>query len=275
MVDKVTGTGPDTLVVEFQSKQFEGAPLANIFVLRDDGFGGLRYEGNAFEGELITAPFGGADTDSYTINGDWSGNTGLGVTYLNDRWGGTTATDRNLYVSKVTFNGNDLGLNPAIETGGNHLVGTFSGDLPPGGGGPAVPGLTVNGGPGADTLYGGAGPDTINGFAGDDAMNGFAGDDVLRGGSGSDVLVGGTGNDAVTTNGGVDRILFGHGDGDNIVTDFAIGFDSVVITGGATDTEVGNIVRDGFPGTLISFADDPATMFLQGTPDGSLGTVVA
>ena len=44
---------------------------------------------------------------SVTVNGNWgSGSHTLGVTFINDLYGGTPTTDRNLYVSNVAYDGN-------------------------------------------------------------------------------------------------------------------------------------------------------------------------
>jgi len=56
-------------------------------------------------------------------------------------------------------------------------------------------GLTVPGGPGADSLEGTGSTDSISGFAGDDTLVGLAGNDTLDGGIGDDVMMGGAGGD--------------------------------------------------------------------------------
>ena len=58
------------------------------------------------------------------------------------------------------------------------------------------------------------------------------GNDVISGGPGADVIIGGTGDD--TMSGGTDlgaagnTYVFNPGDGNDIITDFADGFDSIV-----------------------------------------------
>ncbi len=44
--------------------------------------------------------------DTLTLKGDWAaGSHKVEVTFLNDGWGGSAATDRNLYVESATYNG--------------------------------------------------------------------------------------------------------------------------------------------------------------------------
>ena len=94
-------------------------------------------------------------------------------------------------------------------------------------------GVTINGGPGNDTisggprgdrLAGGLGDDTIDGGDGNDEIFGGVGADYLRGGRGADRIVGGEGEDAIDGGIGNDR-LFG-GLGDDIV-DGEAGLDTV------------------------------------------------
>lgn len=124
-------------------------------------------------------------------------------------------------------------------------------------------------GQGNDTGYGGNGADTLFGVNGNDALFGGAGDDVLDGGNGSDVLageddndvllggggrdtlgggagndtlwagadddeiVGGTGNDVLIGEGGADSFVFYASQGTDVIRDFTLNEDSIVIGSGA------------------------------------------
>lgn len=78
----------------------------------------------------------------------------------------------------------------------------------------------LHGGRGADVLLGGSSDDTLVGGAGNDSLDGGRGEDVLEGGPGADTLTGGLGEDAfvIEDDGYVD-----------VITDFQIGVDDVVM----------------------------------------------
>jgi Ca2+-binding RTX toxin-like protein len=71
--------------------------------------------------------------------------------------------------------------------------------------------MTVDGGPGRDTLLGGIGRQTLRGGGGNDLIDGGPGNDRIDGGPGNDLLVGGPGNDRIT--GGPGRDTAGGGPG--------------------------------------------------------------
>jgi Ca2+-binding RTX toxin-like protein len=75
----------------------------------------------------------------------------------------------------------------------------------------------LDGQKGDDTLLGGAGDDTLYGDNGEDVLEGGAGNDFLDGGKGEDVLQGGAGNDLLDSGKGDDTILFGRGDGQDML----------------------------------------------------------
>ncbi len=88
---------------------------------------------------------------------------------------------------------------------------------------------TLSGGAGDDRLHGGAGDDTLSGGTGDDRLHGGAGDDTLSGGAGDDRLHGGAGDDTLSGGAGHDGFLFHTGDGEDVITDFEDGADTIVI----------------------------------------------
>jgi uncharacterized repeat protein (TIGR03803 family) len=77
---------------------------------------------------------------------------------------------------------------------------------------PATLGVSVQGGPGDDTIMGGPGNDTLGGGAGNDSISGGPGDDSIKGGMGDDVLAGGKGNDTLFGSLGNDTMRGGLGD---------------------------------------------------------------
>jgi Ca2+-binding RTX toxin-like protein len=75
-----------------------------------------------------------------------------------------------------------------------------------------VPGASLQGGPGDDTLVGGSGNDTLGGGQGADVISGGPGDDSIKGGAADDSLAGGQGNDTILGGLGNDTIRGALGD---------------------------------------------------------------
>ena len=111
----------------------------------------------------------------------------------------------------------------------------------------------IYGGKGNDLIFGGSGNDTLRGENGNDSLNGGKGNDILYGGTGNDVLYGssgkdsinggngndslggGTGNDTLTGGKGSDVFYYDSGDGHDIITDYAAGYDKIKIASGSID----------------------------------------
>jgi Ca2+-binding RTX toxin-like protein len=116
---------------------------------------------------------------------------------------------------------------------------------------------------GGDVLEGGSGADRLAGGGGTNFLFGQPGDDALRGGGGSDELFGGTGADRLASGSGADFVIGGAGDdrlsanaaggagdkavdtfifeaafGTDVVTDFEVGFDGLLLAAGITADEV-------------------------------------
>ncbi len=104
------GSGPDTLVLRVSQDAYQGSAQYTVSV------DGVQINGTLTASALRGS--GGADT--VTVRGDWGpgGHTAT-VAFLNDAWGGTAATDRNLYVEGITYNGAALpGTTAAFEREG-------------------------------------------------------------------------------------------------------------------------------------------------------------
>lgn len=96
----------------------------------------------------------------------------------------------------------------------------------------------LSGGAGADTIWPGPGPDDVSGDAGNDTVGGGVGTDTVRGGAGNDRVWGGTeddllygdaGRDTLTGEAGNDIFVFQSDHGDDLITDFTLGQDSIHI----------------------------------------------
>jgi hypothetical protein len=68
-----------------------------------------------------TALNAAGSSQSFSFKGDWaSGNHTVAVNFLNDAWGGTPSTDRNLYVKDVTYDRTDTKQSFALMSKGSH-----------------------------------------------------------------------------------------------------------------------------------------------------------
>jgi hypothetical protein len=96
------GSGPDTLTVTLAEDAYQGDAQANVTI----------------DGQLLTATpvtvtalYGRDASEQFTLKGTFgSGSHQVGVSFLNDAWGGSSATDRNLYVEGVFLNGTSAGM---------------------------------------------------------------------------------------------------------------------------------------------------------------------
>lgn len=112
----------------------------------------------------------------------------------------------------------------------------------------------IHGGSGAQTLMGGAGNDAIWGGSGVQSLQGWDGNDVLHAGSGNETLSGGTGRDT---------FVFSTANGNDVITDFQTGQDSIEITfdlGGLKPTQaqdlLGNISADRQGNAILTIGSD-------------------
>lgn len=107
---------------------------------------------------------------------------------------------------------------------------------------------------GDDMLYGGPGHDLIYGHDGNDRLFGGTDNDLLVADTGDDLLRGGLGYDILTGNEGHDSFVVAAGEGTDIITDFELEFDTLVLyTGVASETiEVNQLDHN----TVLSFADE-------------------
>ncbi|TPG37697.1 hypothetical protein EAH89_29970 [Roseomonas nepalensis] len=133
-VGSTIGNGADTLVLRISEQAYNGDAQ---YTVRVDGV----QVGGTFTAQASHAL---GQSDTLTIKGDWgAGAHTVEVTFLNDEWGGTAATDRNLYVDGMAYNGN------AVPSGTASLLwtGTAAFQVP-------TSGTAVNSmiGSGADTL---------------------------------------------------------------------------------------------------------------------------
>ena len=115
------GGGSDTLVV----KVSEDAYLGNAqFTVSVDG----KQQGGTF---TCTTLHSSGASQSFTFKGDFgSGNHTVAVNFLNDAYGGSASTDRNLYVNDVVYNGTDTGKTATLLSNGAATFAVSGGTTP-------------------------------------------------------------------------------------------------------------------------------------------------
>ncbi|WP_298200205.1 FG-GAP-like repeat-containing protein [Novosphingobium sp.] len=209
--------------------------------------GEYRYVGGAgndtylvdFRDIVVEAPGEGIDTINLVAN-----RYGRGTSYV------LPANFENLFTENAVASiiGNDL--NNQIRAGG-----LTSG----------APGVTIDGGLGADQITGGTGDDSLIGGSGDDYISGGDGRDTLVGGDGSDTLFGEGGDDSLS--GGIGNDTQDGGNGNDVLNG---GAGDDMLTGGA-----GNDTMDGGDGNDLYFVDSPNDVVAEQNSGGYDSVIAA
>ncbi|WP_325063085.1 M10 family metallopeptidase C-terminal domain-containing protein [Halovulum marinum] len=180
-------------------------------------------------GTIIEAGIGGAGADQ--IFGNGAGNLLIGNGGADSVWG---------YGEADYLRG---------RGGDDVLRGHRGNDLLEGNGDDDV----LRGHTGNDRLTGGSGQDRLHGGNGRDVLCGGAGDDTLSGGAGSDLLKGAWGDDRLIGGAAGDMFLFRGGHGSDVIVDFELGSDLILIAGGFGMGDVG--ITDAARGARVTFDD--------------------
>ena len=128
----VTGTGSDTLVLSISEDAYangDGTSDTN-----GDAAFTVSVDGKQLAGTFYaTASHSAGASQNFTLKGDWApGAHTVTVAFLNDAWGGTASTDRNLYVNDVTYDGTDTKQSATLmSTGSQTFSATDSTAIPP------------------------------------------------------------------------------------------------------------------------------------------------
>jgi predicted xylan-binding protein with Ca-dependent carbohydrate-binding module len=209
------GTGPDSLVLKISQDAYQGSAQYTVSV---DG----KQIGGTF---TASASHAATQSDTLTLKGDWAaGAHKVSVNFLNDAWGGSAATDRNLYLDSATYNGQ------AVAGAAKAILGSAA--------------------PGAFAFTEAAAPAPVVtkvGTAGNDLFDATAADSVFTGKGGRDLFVFDAGDgDATITDfaTGTDKLLF-------------IGYERA-------DVAVAKAPQGGVSGLLLTYGDDHATILLAG-----------
>ena len=86
--------------------------------------------------------------------------------------------------------------------------------------------------------YGKGGNDTLIGNAENDSLYGGADNDVIKGEGADDLIEGGTGNDTLTGGDGADTFVYSSGDGNDVITDYTAGEDTLQFKSGTPKFKV-------------------------------------
>jgi Ca2+-binding RTX toxin-like protein len=259
-------------------EQIDGDGRSGV-IIRGDG------SSNVLDFSLIALTWiaqidGGAGHDMiFGSAGDDTIVGGTGNDYLNggggaDTYRYSTGDGRDIYadtglsgIDRIVATANDTVITLASGFGSAAGIEEISAD--------GLPGVTIEGGSGSDTLdfsltqlngiagiEGGGGWDFITGSAGNDKIMGGDGSDTLKGHLGNDTLVGGSGNDSLDGGEGSDTYLYSTGDGRDIYGDTGTsGVDKILATANNTvitlasgfgpSTGIDKIGANGFSGVTI------------------------
>ena len=151
-------------------------------------------------------------------------------------------TNNNIYTATLNIAQNIKGSNPSwtikATDGDDTITGGSKADSINGGDGADI----INGGSGDDSIIGEDGKDTINGDNdndyisggyGADYLAGDSGNDIINGDNGNDIIIGGYGNDTLTGGAGKNIFIYDDGDGNDVITDYTAGSDTIQIDSGS------------------------------------------
>jgi Ca2+-binding RTX toxin-like protein len=120
---------------------------------------------------------------------------------------------------------------------------------------------SIKGGKGDDIITGDNGNDTIYGGNGNDFIDGGSDNDKLYGDAGDDTITGGTGNDTLTGGKGADVFIFEGGE--DLITDYKAGEDSIMLNQNA-------ITNSTVKGSDVILTTEEGTLTIKGTKDKAI-----
>ena len=255
-----TGTGSDTLVLSMSEDAYQGDAQ---FTVALDG----KQLGGTF---TATASHSAGASQDFTFNGDFgAGQHTVVVDFLNDAYGGSAATDRNLYVNGISYDGTASGQSGLLSNSGTRSFAVSNPTAPSisetGDHGSLAENLSQTGTytVGGDTFVLGAGnaAAVILGsgtsqitFVGASAiiLAGGSGQATVKADAGNNVFVAGTGSLDVTGGSGKDSYVFHAGAGVLSLDDFSIAKGDTLIIDKSLQGSLQQ-ASDGQGGTMLSF----------------------
>ncbi len=245
------GSGSDDLVLQMSEDAWKGDARFTVAV---DG----TQVGGA---QTVVASHSAGQQQEFDVLGNWSsGSHQISITFLNDAYGGTTETDRNLYVNSATYNGSAVSnaASSLYSQGSNYFE--ITGTNAAGAASATTTGIAAS--VAATTTYdysdgtdhslttasettnifklgGGTanlttqGNDTIIGGAGTSTINALSGSLSLTGGSGNMTFIQGAASSSISMGSGAALIdiVNGLSGGSLTISDFVAGQDAIHLSG--------------------------------------------
>ena len=254
------GSGADTLVIGVSEDAYQGNAQFTVSV---DG----KQLGGTF---TATASHAAAANQNFTFKGDFgTGAHAVAVNFLNDAWGGTAATDRNLYVNGITYNGAATGQSATLGVTGPQAFSVTGGTTPSvsetGDHGSLAKTLSQTGSytVGGDTFVLttgnaasvtlGTGTSQIKFIGASSAtLTGGSGQATVTADAGSNKFIAGTGTLDVTGGGGKDAYVFHANSGLLKLEDFSIAKGDTLTVDKALQGAMQQ-TSDGQGGTMLTF----------------------
>jgi Ca2+-binding RTX toxin-like protein len=122
----------------------------------------------------------------------------------------------------------------------------------------------LQGGDGNDLMFGNNNQDELSGGFGNDTIFGGQGNDSIDAFSGNDLIFGDLGNDTCTGRLGNDQFVIGPGFGTDVITDYGLGIDSLVLIGEVSEADLDfvedNVVGGGRDDVSIVFRSTGETI---------------
>ena len=266
----VTGGGSDSLLIKVSEDYY----LANAqFTVSVDGkeLGGT-FTATALQSAAdygTASPQYAADSQTFAFAGDFgSGQHTVSVDFLNDAYAGTPATDRNLYVNDIVYNGTDTEQSAALMSQGAKTFSVSGGTAPSvsetGDHGSLQKNLSqtgtytvggdtfVLGSGNADTVTLGTGTSQIK-FVGSSSvtLTGGSGQATVTADAGNNKFVAGAGSLDVTGGAGNDAYVFHSTSGLLTLEDFSLASDTLTVDKSLQGSL--HEASDGVGGTMLSF----------------------
>jgi hypothetical protein len=279
-ISKTIGSGPDSLVLKISQDVFQGSAQYTVSV-----------DGKQIGGVLTASALHASDQhDTVTVHGTFAvGTHTLTVNFLEDAFGGTATTDRNLYVDSVTINGTGVpGGSAALLSAGPHSF-SFT-EVPivtidPADANPVVnqSHVSIVATSGSHSLFIGGSFDTARLSGGTESVLAFLGHNTIVTAAGNDTIrIAGTGS-VINAGGGTNHIE-DSGGGNRIIVPTIGAFDDVfgyVLQSGDTldfRPALSKTAWDGSSATLgnflkVAMAGADATIALAPTAGGAFTNV--